>query len=71
MQWTAEIVTEPTTNHELCVDLFDDGVHRARIRRNDRSEFELVCYGDQFTIPAEWLASVIKRFIADIGPEQG
>jgi hypothetical protein len=44
MTWSADIVSEPSRNHELCVDLFEGGVHRARIRRNERRELELVCY---------------------------
>ena len=65
MKWTAEIVSEPTRNHELCVDLFEDDIHRARLQRNERRELELVCYRGQFAIPAEWLADVVERFAQD------
>lgn len=65
MTWTADIVSEPNANHELCVDLFESGSHRARLRRDKRGELELVCYGDQFTIPVEWLVGIIQRFRAD------
>jgi hypothetical protein len=67
MAWSADIVTEPSREHELCVDLFEDGVHQARVRRNERRELEFVCYGAGFTIPAEWLIGVIERFRVETG----
>jgi hypothetical protein len=71
MDWRAEIVSEPSQNHKLCVDLFEDGVHRARVRCNERLEMELVCYQGDFTIPADWLVGIIQRFVADTGSKRG
>jgi hypothetical protein len=71
MSWSADIGSEPNRNHELCVDLFEGGVHRARIRRNERLELELVCYEGEFTIPADWLVGIIQRFIAETGSARG
>jgi len=65
MSWSADIVTEPSRDHELCVDLLEGGVHRARLRRNERLELELVCYEGDFTIPADWLVGIIQRFSAE------
>jgi hypothetical protein len=65
MTWTADIVTEPDRGHDLCVDLFESGVHRARVQRNDRREVELMCYGGDFAIPADWLLGIIQRFVAE------
>lgn len=71
MAWSADIVSEPSRDHELCVDLLENGVHQARIQRNERRELEVVCYGgDRIAIPAEWLVSVIQQFIADTLSEQ-
>ena len=66
MGWTADIVSEPTRNHELCVDLFEDGVHRARIERNDVGEVIFVSYGNPFAIPVEWLREVTERFVSEV-----
>jgi len=65
MRWDADIVTEPTRNHELCLDLFEGGIHRARLQRGDTGEFELVCYGEHFAIPAKWLVDIIQRFLSE------
>jgi hypothetical protein len=67
MSWSADIVSEPSRNHELCVDLFEGGVHRGRLRRNERLELELVCYEGDYTIPADWLVGIIQRFSAETG----
>ena len=71
MGWSADIVSEPSRDHDLCVDLFEGGVHRARLRRNERRELELVCYEGEFTIPGEWLVGIIQRFIAETGSTRG
>jgi hypothetical protein len=67
MTWTADILTEPSRDHELCVDLYDDDVVRGRIRRNERFEVELICYGGEFAIPADWLVGIIQRFTEETG----
>ena len=68
MRWRAEWVTEPAKDHDHCMDLYeDDTTHRARLQWNDSGEAELVCYGDRFAVPADWLAGLIQRFIADTG----
>jgi hypothetical protein len=67
MEWTADVVSEPTREHELCLDLYEGSVHRARLQRKGDREFELVCYGGDFAIPAVWLANLINGFIEDIG----
>jgi len=66
-KWTADVVTEPSKDHALCLDLFEDEIHRARLQRNDQGQLVLVCYGDTFEVPAVWLANVIQRFVADAG----
>ena len=71
MTWTADLVTEPSRNHNLCIDLFEDGVHRARISRNERDELELTCYGGEFRIPADWLVGIIQRFEAETDSAPG
>jgi hypothetical protein len=71
LSWSADIVSEPSRNHELCIDLFEGGVHRARLRRNERRELELVCYEGEFTIPADWLVGIIQRFVAETGSARG
>ena len=63
-QWRADVVTEPARDHELCLDLFEDDIHRARLQRNEQGEFTLVCYGDEFELPALWLVNTIQRFVA-------
>ena len=65
MTWSADIVSEPSQNHQLCIDLFEGGTHRARVQRNECGDLELVCYGGELTIPAEWLVGIIQRFIAE------
>lgn len=65
MSWTADIATEPSRSHQLCVDLFEGDVHRARIHRTEQGEVELVCYAGGFSIPAEWLMGLIQRFISE------
>jgi hypothetical protein len=65
MEWTADIVSEPARGHQLCVDLSEGETFRARIERNDGDVFELVVYEGPLRIPAEWLAQIIERFIAD------
>jgi hypothetical protein len=63
MRWSAEVVSEPSMNHRLCVDLFETGVHRGRIQWNDRNEVDLVFYGDcEIAVPADWLIGIVQRF---------
>ena len=64
MRWRAEWVTEPSRDHDLCLDLYDEEAHRARIQWNDRGQVELMCWGSGFAIPAEWLVQVIQDYIA-------
>lgn len=68
MDWRAEIVSEPGRGHELCVDVFEGDVHRARIQRSPCGVVEFVSYADQFSVPAGWLIGVIQRFNAETGP---
>src|SRR4029453_1545679 len=35
-------VTEPSADPALCLDLFEDDIHRARVQRNEQGEFTLV-----------------------------
>ena len=71
-KWTANVVTEPAQDHALCLDLFEDDIHRARLQRNQQGEFTLVGYGDAFELPAIWLANTIQRFVAEApSPRRG
>lgn len=65
-KWTADVVTEPARHHALCLDLFEDDIHRARLQRNEQGEFTLVCYGETCELPAIWLVNTIQRFVAEV-----
>ena len=56
---------EPSADPALCLDLFEDDIHRARVQRNEQGEFTLVCYGDAFEVPVIWLVNMIQRFVGD------
>lgn len=71
MTWSADIVSEPSRKHELCLGLFESGLHRARVHGDERGEVELVCYGGEVTIPAEWLVGIIQRFIVETSSTRG
>jgi hypothetical protein len=64
-KWTADVVTEPARGHALCLDFFENDIHRARLQRNDQGEFTLVCYGEAFEVPVTWLVNTIQRFVAE------
>lgn len=65
MEWTADILSDPTRNHDLCVEISEGDHYRARIQRDAQGAVELVCYQGGFTIPALWLVGLIQRFIED------
>lgn len=71
MRWTADVVSEPSMDHSLCVDLYEDGVHRGRLQWNATRELELVFYGGKETaMPAEWLLGIVQRFKSETTPNR-
>ena len=67
MEWTAEIMTDPARDHELHVELLEDGKYRARLYK-DRGGFLClhVYEGDEATMPVEWLLGIIAKFRNEI-----
>jgi hypothetical protein len=64
MGWRADWMTDPSRDHDHCLDLFEDESPRAQLRWNDRGEAELMTWGNGVAIPAEWLVKLVQDFVA-------
>ncbi len=64
--WTADIMTDPSRNHKLHVELQEDGHFRARLFQDDSGALQLRVYdGKETTIPVDWLLGIVRHFQED------
>jgi hypothetical protein len=62
-EWTADVTNDPDKDYRLCVDIYEDDVHKARIEKNSAGALVLRVYENakDLTIPLHWLAGIIAR----------
>lgn len=66
MGWEAEIVTDPMRDHQLHVELEENGDFRGRIYKDESGTLQLWIYdGPGSIIPLEWLLGIAQRFARD------
>lgn len=72
MDWTADVVNDPSRDYDLCVDLWEGDQHRATIFRSPEGEVRLKVYPSSdkaMEVPAHWLVEVLQRAEKDIGQD--
>lgn len=70
--WTAEVANDPSTGHEPHIDLCLHRQRHASILRASSGELVLRWVSDEHDVevPANWLASVLRRAAADLAGEE-
>ncbi len=65
--WTSDITNDPHRDYKLCVEIQEDGHHRARLFQDDDGVMLLrVFAGEEATIPVGWLLGIVGHFQADL-----
>ncbi|WZO99242.1 hypothetical protein EP7_000841 [Isosphaeraceae bacterium EP7] len=64
-------MTDPMRDHQLHVELEENGNFRARIIQDKSGQLQLRIYaGSDFSIPIEWLMGILQRFSGDLQAEK-
>ena len=66
MSWTADIMTDPMRDHQLHIEIQEDGNYRCRLY-NENGQLQLRVYdGPGFFIPVSWLQDIIQSFSKEV-----
>lgn len=68
-EWTADITNDPERDFDLCIDVYEGDVHRARIEPDGEGHLVLRVYAvpQDVSIPLQWLSGIIQRAQSEIG----